>query len=119
MKARNFILAVVFVAVVSAAFADLIIFGGFSTVNNSTTVPAQLTNTSVFVKGITLIGKHGRTTNATTVWIGLSSTDGTQEYAVDPGAQVIINAQPLHWLDLSNWWYDVTTAGDGLTVFFY
>lgn len=96
----------------------------FTVVNSSTSAPAQFTNAPIIATGITLIGMKGpQTTNTSAVWVGYGvSGDGLQGVRVNPGE--IINLT-LDNLDngranyvLSNLWFDVSTANDGLTVIY-
>ena len=108
--------------VVAYVMADIIAFGSYVVSNASTATPAQFTNASFQVRAMTLrgMGRSGspRTTNTTTVWVGPMSGNDLQPYSVDPGSEVVIQAPPGHWIDMSNWWFDVTTANDGLIVIY-
>jgi hypothetical protein len=96
----------------------------FNVVNASTSTPAQFTNAPIIATGVTLIGMKGpQTTNTTTVWVSYGvSTDGQQSVPVAPGQIVNLTLDNLdngraNYV-LSNLWFDVSTANDGLTVIY-
>jgi hypothetical protein len=108
-------------SVIVTVGAVLSVMGQFSMVNSSTTIPKQLTNSAVVATAVTLIGNSApQTANAGTVYVGYGiSTDALQPIAVASGA--IVNLR----LDegranfvLSNIWFDVSVANDGLTILY-
>lgn len=108
-------------SVIVTVAAVIIVMGQFATLNSSTTVPAQITNAAIQATSVTLIGlKSPQTTNTSTVWVSYGqSVDGAQTVRVNPGE--IINlalAEGRAFFVLSNIWFDVTTANDGITVIY-
>lgn len=80
-----------------------------------TTVPEKISSTSLPATNVILIGcKAAQTDNATTVYIGPSSGDGTQVIPIPPGGQYALSG-----VDLSEWYIDVGTAGDGLIAVYW
>lgn len=120
MKTKVALAILALVAV--AALADNILFSSFIVQNASTSAPAQFSTTNLFVRTVTVrgCGQGGtaRGTNTTTVWIGTTSGNDTQTYPIDPGREAVITAPLGHWLNLADWYFDVTTANDGVTLIF-
>lgn len=102
-----------------ATAADLKM-GQWVVVNSSTSAPVPLTNITLSVNSVTLIGKNGyQTTNTTAVHVGFSSANGEQGITIDPGAAIVIKDATLRrTLSVSNIWLDVTTANDGVVVIY-
>ena len=97
-------------------------FAEFAVVNSSTSAPAQVTNARIEARSVLLIGKKStQTSNTTAVYISVSgqSANGAQSITIDPGAWAIINPNKSDkYVMLSNIWFDVTTANDGLIVIY-
>lgn len=77
--------------------------------------PEAISATSLYVKTATVIGrKAARTDNTGIVHIGPSAADDSQPYDVQPGqiGAVLTNT------DLSGWYIDVDTNGDGVVVIY-
>lgn len=119
MKTAIFCL-LAFIVTVAAVAQATFMFGAYTVVNSSTTAPIQLTNTTLKVRSVTLLGKKGpQTTNATTVFVGFTSGNGEQVLSIDPGSAIgMKSVDGLRSLSLSNIWFDVTTANDGLVVIY-
>lgn len=118
MKVIAFVLLASVIVTVGAVIS---VMGQFTMLNSSTTVPKQLTNSAVVATAVTLIGNSApQTANAGTVYVGYGiSTDALQPIAVASGQ--IVNLR----LDegranfvLSNIWFDVSVANDGLTILY-
>lgn len=109
-----------FLAVPFLAYAATLKFGQWVVVNSSAATPVQLTNSSLVVNSLTLIGKKSyQTTNTTAVYVGFSSANGEQGISIDPGASVVIkDVTGNRTLSVSNIWLDVTTANDGVVVIY-
>ena len=92
--------------------------GQFSMVNTSTTVPKQLTNVTMRVSSVTLIGKSSNqgAANAGSVFVGFSSTDGANVYEIASGTVHVFTPAPGRYLDLSTIYVDVANANDGLAI---
>src|SRR5688572_7414766 len=105
----------------SAIAATIAVLSQSTVINTSTTAPIQVTNASIGASSVTLIGMKGpQTTNTTTVWVGYGlSVNGQQGIPVNPGQIVTLQLDPgAAFFSLSNIWFDVTTANDGLTVIY-
>lgn len=118
MKVIAFVLLASVIVTVGAVIS---VMGQFTMLNSSTSAPKQLTNAAIVATAITLIGNSApQTANAGTVYVGYGiSTDALQPIAVASGQ--IVNLR----LDegranfvLSNIWFDVSVANDGLTILY-
>lgn len=108
-------------SVIVTVGAVLSVMKQFNVTNASTSTPAQVTNAPIIATSITLIGMKGpQTTNATTVWVGYGiSTDGALGVAVPPGEiRTLVLGEGRANFVLSNLWFDVSTANDGITVIY-
>ena len=96
-------------------------FSEWVVVNSSTATPVQLTNSNLKVRSLTLIGKKtDQTTNTTAVHITFGdSANGNQGLTIDPGMGITIRSIDTGRAFFpSNIWLDVTTANDGLVIFY-
>lgn len=119
MKRIIFFLCILVACVAGAA--TLSVMQQFNVVNSSTSAPAQVTNSAIQATAITLIGmKAPQTSNSTTVWVSYGQdANGIQSVPVGPGFVVNLVLDPGRAIFvLSNLWFDVTTANDGLTVIY-
>lgn len=73
-----------------------------------TTTPTPATNCIIVAR------KAAQTDNATDINIGPVSGDGNQPIPMAPGGQYT-----LAGVDLSQWYIDVATAGDGVVVIYW
>jgi len=110
------------IAIAGIAVAQSVLkFGQWVVVNSSTTTPVALTNISLNVNSITLIGKKTyQTTNTSAVYIGFTNANGEQGVTIDPGGSAVIkdSKTPPRTISVSNIWLDVSTAGDGVIVIY-
>ena len=119
---KAILLPIIFIVpVIAIVAATLYVMAQFTVVNSSTSSPIQITNAPIQATAVTFIGlKAPQTSNTTTVWISYGqSANGAQTVRVNPGE--IINAtldEGRAFFVLSNFWMDVTTANDGVTVLF-
>ncbi len=93
----------------------------FSVVNASTTVPVQLTNNpAVQCNTFTIVGKASAqgAANAATLYIGTSSTDGANGYAIDSGTTHVFTAPRGQSFRLSDFYIDVGAANDGVWIIY-
>src|SRR6266487_4475981 len=80
-----------------------------------TTVPEKISATTLPVSNVILIGcKAAQTDNATTIYIGPTSADGSQVIPITPGGQYSLTG-----VDLSEWYVDVATVGDGIIAVYW
>ena len=92
--------------------------------NASTTVPTNFVAglggaTNIYASRITILGKISpRATNTSIVYIGPVSTNDFQPYPVQPGGEVTIAAPDTAPFNLRDWYVDVTTTNDGITIIF-
>ncbi len=116
MKTVSLILCLIGGVAVAQSFK----FASFANVNSDTAVPKQFTNTTISAKSVTVLGfKSPQTSNTTTVWIGWQSGNGTQEVPVIPGGSAVFKAvDGQRFANISNFWYDVTTANVGVIVIY-
>ena len=119
MKKIMLLIAATFLAMIVLAQEKRIGVAAFSVVNTSTTVPIRLVTTNLFVTKATVLGMSGaRTNNTGTVYIGFLATDNTQPFPVLPGGETTINAGENKQVNLFDYFFDVTTANDGLTILY-
>jgi hypothetical protein len=92
--------------------------------NGSLTVPTNFVaglggQTNIYASRVTIIGKAGpRTTNTSTVYVGPISTNDFQPYPINPGAEVKLVAPDTAPFNLRDWFVDVGTTNDGITIIF-
>lgn len=80
-------------------------------------VPVRLSTNRVRMASMTIIGnKAARTANTGTIYIGPTSTNDTQSIPITTGQILTMVAPPGQWIDLYDYWLDVTTAGDGVVI---
>jgi len=118
---KKTIVCLIFALPVAALIAQSMFqFGQFAKVNSSTSTPTQLTNTTIKARSVTLFGfKAMQSSNTSTVYIGFSLTDGAQGIPVIPGGSATLkSADGQRSLSLSNIWFDVVTANDGLLIYY-
>lgn len=83
----------------------------------ATTTPEKITTTGTPATRAIVCGLKGlspRVENATRVWLGVESADGSQMIEIPPGGNYI-----LEGVDLSEWYIDVETNGDGVVVLYW
>lgn len=87
----------------------------------ATGTPEALTNTVIKVTSVTLHGKKSRTTaNTSTCYVGTTSTNDTQLFALAAGGELVIGPLPSgEKFDLSTIYIDVGTNDDGVVVTYY
>lgn len=89
--------------------------------NSDPSTPVRLTSVrgqSLF-KTATFYGRlHPRTNNTSSVYLGPVSTNSTQPIEVPAGGSVVITAPKDSYLDLYDFYLDVSTANDGVVVVF-
>lgn len=91
--------------------------------NTSTTVPIQLVTTNLLFTSVTIRGlRSAQLTNTSAVNIGFGvSTDTKQALTIDPGSFLTISSGPVRGgslYNMSNIWLDVSTANDGVVIFY-
>lgn len=82
-------------------------------VNNATPKQMSVTPlpcTQALITGFSAV----RTPNATDAWIGPIATDGQQAIQISPGGLFVLNG-----VDLSEWYVDSTTVGDGVVIHYW
>jgi hypothetical protein len=106
----------------AGAFAqNAIVPRQFSLVNASTTVPVQLTNNpAIMCNTFTIVGKVSAqgANNAATLYIGTSSTDGANGYAIASGETHVFVAPRGQSYRLSDFYIDVGSASDGVWIIY-
>ena len=82
--------------------------------------PEAITSTSptYFVYAIFIGRKAARTANTGNIWLGITSGDNTQPIRLVPGQEKTIEAPPSKQFNLSDWYVDVETNGDGVIVIY-
>lgn len=101
----------------SFAFGGIVSSRQLITTNTSASVPVVLGPAGTYASKITIIGnKTARTANTGTVYIGPTSTNDAQPIAITSGQTVTITPAPGEWLDLNEWYLDVTTVNDGVVI---
>jgi len=91
----------------------------FSVINVSAVSPVALTNKSVYVPQVTILGKSApRQANSGIVYISPRSADNIQAFPVSPDGQVILKAPAGYVIDLSKWYLDPVIANDGVTLIY-
>jgi len=111
---------VAFLLLAIAAFAPPVGTGQFSKTASSAGTPVAFTNAVVLVKEVTILGKSApRTDNTGDVYVGVTSGNDTQAFKIAPGGEAVIRVERQDaFIDLSQWYVDVTTANDGVTVIY-
>lgn len=85
--------------------------------NTSTTVPTALSSTNLFVTRATILAKRSaRVSNTGVVYIGTSSTDDLQPYAISVDGEVILEAAYGTKINLAAWYLDPSTVNDGVVI---
>ncbi len=122
---KKLVLSIFIVAVsVAGAFAQSpAAIGQFVITNTSTTVPIQLVTTNLQFTSMTLIGcNFHQITNTSTVFIGFgNSSNQRQGLPIGPGLSLLIAggvARGGSLYNASNIWLDVSTANDGVIVYY-
>lgn len=120
MKTTTITLSLILALSVAVVAQSTFKFATFASVNSSTAAPKQFTNATLAAKSVTVMGyKSPQTSNTTTVWIGWSSGNGAQEVPLPPGEIIVFKAvDNQKFQNLSNFWFDVTTANDGVVVIY-
>lgn len=88
--------------------------------NTSTTVPVPLSSNTLLFTTATIRGiRFHQITNTSAVNIGFNnSTNGWQGATIDPGGSIYFPARPSTVYNLANIWLDVTTANDGVVIYY-
>ena len=92
--------------------------------NSSTSVPTNFTagvsaTTNIYASRITILGKpSARGANTSVAYIGTTSGNDTQPYPIPTTGEVLITAPEGSVFNLRDWWVDVGTANDGLTIIY-
>jgi hypothetical protein len=113
-----------FVAVPAGPPATPRAWGVIYVTNASTTVPTNFVagvsaTTNIYASRITILGKPSpRGANTSTAYIGTTAGDSTQPYPVTSGGEVLIVAPEGSVFNLRDWYVDVGTANDGLTIIY-
>ncbi len=122
---KKLVLSIFIVAVsVAGAFAQSpAAIGQFVITNTSTTVPIQLVTSNLQFTSATFKGlKFYQQTNTTAVNLGFgNSTNGYQGLTIDPGSFLTISCGPARGgsvYNMSNIWLDVSTANDGVVIYY-
>jgi hypothetical protein len=115
-----FIVAVSVVASFAQAPAAIL---QLTVTNTSTTAPIQLVTTNLLFTSVTIRGlRSAQLTNTSAVNIGFGvSADTKQALTIDPGSFLTISSGPVRGgslYNMSNIWLDVSTANDGVVIFY-
>lgn len=87
--------------------------------NSSTTVPVRLASASVFFRKAWIYGnKAAQTANTGTVFLGNLSANASQPMAIATGVEKIIEAPPGAYMDFYEFYLDVATANDGVSILY-
>ncbi len=93
--------------------------------NGSTTVPTNFTagvnaTTNIRATIVTILGKPSpRGVNTSIAYIGTTNVNDSQPYPVPIGGEVIMRtARPNEYYNLAEWWVDVGTVNDGITILY-
>lgn len=87
---------------------------------SSTGTPVAWTNANTWVRKVTILGKKAaRTDNAGTVYIGPTSGNDTQGFAITAGGEAVLEAAPGSLINLADWYVDVTTNNDGVMLIYH
>lgn len=119
MKPRLFLsLLLLLLAAALPAGAQGVKVFQFAVANSSTTTPAQLTNAPLLATSFTIIGKASAqgAANAGSVYIGTSSVDGANHYEIASGTYHVFTAEKGQAFRLSDFYFDVTSANDGVCI---
>lgn len=118
MKTKHLLVALTVLLLTTILYAANRTGGQFCVVNTSTTVPKQLTNTTMYVRSVTFIGKPSNqgSANAGSVYIGFSSADGGNLYEITSGSVHTFTPPPGDSLNLAELYIDVASANDGLAI---
>lgn len=95
-------------------------YGQFIKTVTAADPPEGITSTNLLVHSVTLKGiKGARTANVGTVYIGFTTNNDEQAFALTSGGEVVIQARTESGrINLKNIYIDVLNAGDGVGVFF-
>lgn len=118
MKVIAFVLLASVIVTVGAVIS---VMGQFSMLNSSTSAPKQLTNAAITATAVTLIGNSApQTANAGTVYVSYGvSGNGLQAVPIASGQIVNLKLdEGRAFFVLSNIWFDVSVANDGLTILY-
>jgi hypothetical protein len=116
MKNRIIIAAAMLLVAGGIAIAQSIARSAvFVKVNSSTSSSAQFTNNTFTVRSAMVIGKKSLTaTNTTAVRIGWATN--TTYFVINPGQAYVIEFADKREFRLSDLYFDVETANDGVVV---
>lgn len=85
----------------------------------SSGTPEALAATATYFRKATIIAKKaGRTPNGGIVYLGVTSTNDTQPFALAIDQVIQINAVAGTALNLANFYLDVATNGDGVIIWY-
>lgn len=88
-------------------------------ISSATGTPTRWTNATTLVRKVTILGKKSsRTANTGDVYIGPTSGNDTQAFKVAADGEAVMEAPPGTFINLSDWYVDVTTANDGVVIIY-
>lgn len=112
-------LAILLVPLAVLAAAGLVTSRQLLKTNASTTVPARLAARGTYATSITVIGKKSwRVDNTSTAYIGPVATNDMQPVAILPGQTVTLGFSADQFIDLYDWYLDVSTGDDGVVILY-
>ena len=116
MKNRIVVAVALLLFAVGVAVAQSVVKSAvFAKVNASTGSSAQFTNNTFTVRSAMIIGKKSLTaTNTTAVRIGWATN--TTYFVINPGQAYVIEFPDKREFRLSDLYFDVETANDGVVV---
>lgn len=114
---RTFVAMLLLIGLAAALAQALKGTGQFSKTNSSAATPVAITNVLRCME-VTILGKSApRVDNVGDVYIGPTSANDTQAFKISPGGEVLIKVTSGE-INLGDWYLDVTTANDGVTVLY-
>jgi hypothetical protein len=94
-------------------------YGEKTTTNSDAAVPTALSTTNLWVTRVTIMGKKSaRTDNTGDVYIGTTSTNDEQTYKIVSGTVHVLEQPDGDLFNLATIYLDVTTANDGVVMFY-
>ena len=120
MKRLLYIIATLLIGFACAAQEMKVGSGQIIPISTATGTPTAWTNASTWVRKVTILGKKAaRTDNVGTVYIGPTSANDTQGFAIVAGGEATLEAAPGTLINLADWYVDVTTANDGVMLIYH